>query len=111
MLRHIPSDEARRKAKAARAANIASTKPTTRPGSETTTLVVGDTVTVSLRAGAADSRGYNGRTGRVASINTQTFLNGTTYVEIGVTFRKQNDMAKASAEAWFRVDEVLHDPR
>jgi hypothetical protein len=42
----------------------------------------------------------------VASINEQRFPNGTTYTEVGVSWDRPSDMARASADAWFRVDEV-----
>jgi hypothetical protein len=106
MPRQAPSAEARALAGAARSAKVASTRPTTRPGSERTDLVVGDDVRVTLRDGCADSRGYNGRWGRVASISTQAFPSGSTYVELGVTFGKRDNIVKAQADAWFRNDEL-----
>jgi hypothetical protein len=97
--------EARARQLAARAANRYNTRPTTRPGSEATTLQPGDRVVIRI-ARKRDPGGYNGRTGYVATLNHQEFPDGRTYVEIGVTWYPYSDWVKASAEAWFRNDEL-----
>jgi hypothetical protein len=107
-MRSTLTPEARAKAKAARAANIASTPATTRPGSETTSFHVGDKVRVNRTDGRSRNWGrYDGRNGWVASINTQTFPSGSTYVEIGVCWFQPANWAKVSAETWFRTDELV----
>jgi hypothetical protein len=41
-------------------------------------------------------------------VNTERYENGCPdYTEIGVTFTIAKDWARASADAWFRVDEVI----
>jgi hypothetical protein len=106
-MKHQPTPEARALARAKRAANIASTRPTTRPGSEYTDLKVGDEVFVYIPdARTAVSRAYHGRKGWVAVINAQTFDSGVTYVEIGVSWSLVADLARMSADTWFRADEV-----
>jgi hypothetical protein len=103
----LSAAERGRLAAAARAATIAATRPTTRPGSEATTLAVGDAVRVTRKTGRTGTWSrYAGRTGFVAVLNLQKFPNGTPYVEIGVAWTRQADMTKASADAWFRADEV-----
>lgn len=107
MSRHQISDDARRRAGAARAARAASTRPTTAAGSEACPWRVGQPVRVARIAEPLGSwRRYAGRSGWVASINEQRFPNGTTYTEVGVSWDRPSDMARASADAWFRVDEV-----
>lgn len=101
---HLRTPEARAAVAAARRQNIANTRRTTRPGSETTTLTPGTPVRIA-RTGV--SRLYAGRSGWVAVVNTQTFDNGLPpYTEIGVTFAIAKDWARAAADAWFRTDEV-----
>jgi hypothetical protein len=40
-------------------------------------------------------------------VNTEHYENGCPdYTEVGVTFAIATDWARASADAWFRVDEV-----
>jgi hypothetical protein len=96
--------EARAKRAATRRANIATTRPTARPGSESTTLTVSTPVRIA-RSGV--SYPYAGRSGWVAVVNTETYDNGCPpYTEIGVTFAIARDWKRASADAWFRVDEV-----
>ena len=103
----VPSDDDRRAAKASRAANIAGTRATTRPGSESTYLHVGDKVRVHRQAPRLGTWGrYDGREGWVASINTQRFPSGVTYTEVGVTWTDAADVEKVSADVWFRTDEV-----
>jgi hypothetical protein len=100
--------EDRRRGTAARQANIAATRPTTRPGSETTTLTVGDAIRVNRELGRSGTWGlYDGREGWVSTVNRQTFPNGTTYVEVGVCWFKPTNWSKVSAEAWFRADELV----
>jgi hypothetical protein len=48
---------------------------------------------------------YDGREGYVTGVNTQTFPDGRTYVEIGVTFEARFRF-EARADAWFRNDEL-----
>jgi hypothetical protein len=103
----ISAAERSRRSAAARAAAIAATRPTTRPGSETTDLQPGDPVRVARRdPGSGTWARYDGRSGWVATVNTQTFPNGRRYVEVGVTWHRWADWTKASAETWFRADEV-----
>ena len=108
---HTP--EVQRRRREARAALIASTPATTRPGSETTTLVVGDRVRVERAEPAKGTWArYVGREGTVVSINRQTFPHGRgTYVELGVSFTlspaaSSTRVTKADAEVWFRADEL-----
>jgi hypothetical protein len=102
-----PTPATRAKAVASRAAAIASTPATTRPGSETTTLTVGDKVRASrTRGGTRTWAGHNGREGWVVVVNPQQFPSGTTYVEIGVTWTRPRNWKKAAAEVWFRADEL-----
>ena len=104
---HLTDDD-RRAAKAARAANRAATRPMTRPGSETTDLAIGAEVVVRREAARSGTWGrYDGRNAWVAVVNRQRFPSGTTYVEIGVCWARPADMAKASADAWFRADELV----
>jgi hypothetical protein len=107
MTKAMHTPEAHAKRAAMRAANIASTRPTTRPGSESTNLRVGDRVVVAVEDPRSTvSRRYGGREGWVATVNTQRFDSGTRYVEIGVSWTWQKDMEKMSADIWFRADEV-----
>ena len=107
MTKQMHTPEAHAKRVAMRAANIASTKPTTRPGSESTDLTVGDEVIIaSTDQRSAIWRRYGGRKGWVAVINTQTFDTGTKYVEIGVAWTWEKDTARMSADTWFRADEI-----
>ncbi len=106
-MRSPPTTEARAAAKVARAANRLNTRQTTRPGSETTALAVGDPVRVNRATPRSGSwGGYDGRNGWVATVNAETFPNGTRYTEVGVCWYRVADWAKASAEAWFRTDEL-----
>jgi hypothetical protein len=99
---HLRDPAIRAKAAASRAG--ANTRRTTRPGSETCDWHPGTPVRVS-RSGVPLP--YAGRTGWVAVVNTQTFEIGPpAYTEVGVTFSIATDWAKASADAWFRVDEL-----
>lgn len=102
---HLHTSEAIARRAASRTARIGSTRPTTKPGSETTDLLPGDFVRVR-----ASVKRYGGRSGRVATINTQTFSNGSSsYVEVGVTWNSYSDWAKAGADLWFRADELDND--
>jgi hypothetical protein len=105
---NITAAERQARATAARAAMIASTRPTTKPGSENTRLRVGDPVTTHREdARSATWDRYEGRKGVVASINRQTFPSGARYCEIGVSWvLNAADPARLSADNWFRVDEV-----
>jgi hypothetical protein len=100
---HLHTPEVRAKRTASRQANQAATRPTTRPGSETTNLRPGNPIRVR-RTG--DSSAHNGRTGWVAVVNTQEFPDGRLYTEIGVTWAITRDWARAAADTWFRVDEL-----
>ena len=84
---------------------------TTRPGSETTTLKVGDKVRCQREEPAKGTwKNYDGREGTVVSINNQTFPDGTTYVEIGLWFGKVSetrDLRRTKAQSWFRNDELI----
>ena len=103
----VDAAERARRSSAARAAAIANTRPTTRPGSERTVLRPGDRVRVAREAPCSGSWSrYVGRKGYVATVNTQRFPNGTRYVEVGVTWTRCADWAKASAEVWLRADEL-----
>ena len=87
------------------------TRPTTGPGSETTTLAVGDHVRAE-RTGASTgtwSR-YAGREGWVAAVNRQQFPDGRTYVEIGVSWIRPTDARNPAVDSWFRADELRRVP-
>jgi hypothetical protein len=49
---------------------------------------------------------FRGRQGWVSAVNRQTFRNGATYVEIGVSWNRPN-RGIASTDAWFRDDELV----
>lgn len=99
--------EERARSSASRAATIAATRPTTRPGSEATDLEVGDAVRVARESGRSGTWGrYDGRTGYVVVVNRQTFPSGSTYVELGVSWDRPADLERASADVWFRADEL-----
>lgn len=99
------AERARRSA-AARAAAIASTRPTTPPGSESTSLRVGDTVRATRATGSTGTWStYDGRIGWVAVVVRQTFPDGRRYVEVGVTWTAPSK-AHPAADAYFRVDEL-----
>lgn len=100
---HLHTPAARAKRTASRQANQANTRPTTRPGSETTDWRPGQPIRVR-RTG--DSSAHNGRSGWVAVVNTQQFPDGRTYTEIGVSWAICRDWQRASADTWFRVDEL-----
>ena len=100
--------ERRRRAAATRAAAIASTPSTTRPGSETTDLRVGERVQAArTRASAGTWRRYDGRKGWVAAIYRQIFPTGSIYVEVGVSWVRPTDSRNPSVDAWFRADELV----
>jgi hypothetical protein len=102
-----PTPEARGKVAAARRANIDATPTTTRPGSETTTLTVGDPVRCHREGAHSQSWSrYEGREGWVTSINHQTFPDGSTYVEVGVSFLPSAATGKRGTDTWFRADEL-----
>jgi hypothetical protein len=104
---HLNTPEARAKRAATRQANIAQTRNTIKPGSEATDLMPGDPVRIA-RSGV--SWRYKARTGWVAVVNTERYDNGCPdYTEVGVTFAIAKDWTRASADAWFRVDEL--EPR
>jgi hypothetical protein len=85
----------------------AATRPTTRPGSETTGLAVGDPVRVARSGGSTGTWSrYDGRNGWVAALTTQTFPSGVTYVEIGVSWVQPTDRRNPATDAWFRADEL-----
>lgn len=102
-----PADCARRASVTRAAAAVAATPSTTRPGSERTSLRVGDNVRA---ARARTSRGtwsrYAGREGWVAAVNRQRFSTGATYVEIGVTWTRPTDARNPATDTWFRADEL-----
>lgn len=103
----ISHAERTRRANAARTATIAATRPTTRPGSEHTRLRVGDKVRVVRQEPRSGTWGrYDGREGYVAVVNRQKFANGRQYVELGVRWTRVADWSRATAEIWFRADEV-----
>jgi hypothetical protein len=103
----VSAAERSRRAAAARAARIAATRSTTRPGSETTTLTVGDRVRVRRREGRSGTWArYDGRDGVVVAVNRQTFPNGFEYVEVGVSWAPGADLARTATDAWFRADEL-----
>jgi hypothetical protein len=105
MTDHLRTPEAIAKVAAARRANIESTRRTTKPGSETCNYRPGTPVRI-VRTGVSST--YAGRSGWVAVVNTQTFDNGLpSYTELGVTWAIAKDWERASADAWFRVDEVI----
>lgn len=102
---HLRTPEAIAKGAASRRAKIDATRRMTKPGSEYSDLTPGRPVRI-VRTGVSST--YAGRTGWVAVVNTQTFENGLPpYTEIGVAFAIAKDWARASADAWFRVDEVI----
>lgn len=90
----------------------ASPRVTTRPGSETTRLQVGDAVRVTRTTASTGSwKRYSGREGWVAAINRQRFPDGPTgakrtYVELGVSWSVVTADNKRSADVWFRADEL-----
>jgi hypothetical protein len=49
---------------------------------------------------------WRGRTGWIATTNTQHLPDGRTYTEIGVTWAIQKDWEHATADTWFRTDEL-----
>jgi len=101
---HLRDPKVRARAAAARAARVHATRRMTRPGSESSDLTPGTPVRISR---SARSVAYTGRSGWVAVVNTQRFENGLPdYTEIGVTFAACEDWSRASADAWFRVDEI-----
>ena len=80
---------------------------TARPGSETTDLVVGDNVRATRTTVSRGTwRLYDGREGWVAAVNRQTFPDGTTYVEIGVSWTQPTEQRNPAADVWFRADEL-----
>lgn len=109
--RRAPTAEARAKAAAGRQANIAATRPTTRPGAESTALKPGDRVRAARTTPRSGTWArYEGREGYVATVNAQKFPSGATYVEVGVTWTRVADWARAHAEVWFRADELVKVP-
>lgn len=102
--------EARAKSAAARAQQLLEgTRRTTRPGSESTVLNVGDLVRVDLGPRGSWQK-WHRRKGVVASINEEIFpYNRGTHVEIGVHFGpvKPDHLIQAEAHAWFRDDELI----
>ena len=82
---------------------------TTRPGSESTDLTVGDAVRVNRELASTGTwERYDGREGWVAAVNTQTLRNGSrTYVEIGVSWTQPTRRRHPAADAWFRTDELV----
>lgn len=103
MTDHLHTPEAKAAQAWARRQNQANTRPTTRTGSETCDWKPGQPVRV-VRSG--DPSRYSGRHGFVATVNTQQFPDGRLYTEVGVTWSICKDWARASAETWFRVDEL-----
>lgn len=103
-----PTPQDRAKVAAARRAMIDSTPATTRPGSEHTRLSVGDRVRAN-REGARTGTWarYDGREGWVAAINHQTFPNGATYVEVGVSWTRPTNRRNPAVDVWFRTDELV----
>jgi hypothetical protein len=96
-----------RRSKAARAETIAGTRPITRPGSERTSLRVGDEVRVTRAAPPSGTWSrYQGREGWVVVLNRQRFPDGRGYVEIGVAWSRRGDIDNARADSWFRADEL-----
>jgi hypothetical protein len=103
----VSAAERPRRAKASRAAAIAATRPTTAPGSETTALRVGDAVRVARKMASAGTWArYDGRDGWVAAVTAQTFPDGRTYTEVGVTWTQPTQARNPAADAWFRADEL-----
>ena len=73
-----------------------------RPGSQGSSLRVGDTVRCERAEPAKGTWSrYAGREGTVIALNRERFPNGTTYVEVGVSF------SRSHAATWFRADEVV----
>lgn len=109
-MKTITSVERRRRAEVAaitRAAAIANTPVTTRPGSETTRLRVGTKVRVDrARASSGTWARYAGREGWVAAVNREVFPSGVTYVEIGVSWTRPGKR-KPGTDVWFRADELV----
>jgi hypothetical protein len=82
----------------------------TRPGSETTDLKVGDHVRANREMPSSGSWSrYDGRRGWVAVINHQKFPNGNTYVEIGVSWTQPTSRRHPAADSWFRADELVRE--
>jgi hypothetical protein len=80
----------------------------TRPGSETTNLKVGDRVRMNRAEPARGSWDrYDGREGYVTAVNRQTFPDGRTYVELGVSFLPNVNRTRRGSEVWFRADELV----
>ena len=50
----------------------------------------------------ADVRRYQRRSGWISGINTQTYPDGRTYTEIGVSW----SLGHQSPDAWFRLEEL-----
>ena len=89
-----------------RLSSCSMTKRTTKPGSESTNLKVRDPVRIQRTIPATGSwKKYQGRTGWVSAINHQTFPDGSTYVEIGVSWLIPSQR-NPSTDVWFRADEV-----
>ena len=103
----IGADERSRRARVAadtRAAAIAATPRTTRPGSETTRLRVGDKVRAARTTPRCGTwAGHDGRQGWVTAVHRQTFPDDTTYVELGVAWHRGEG---AGSQVWFRADEL-----
>lgn len=82
----------------------------TRPGSEKTNLRVEDRVRCERTEAARGSWSrYEGREGTVSAINRQKFPNGSTYVEIGVSFgySARPGQGGGVGVVWFRDDELV----
>jgi hypothetical protein len=80
----------------------------TRPGSESTDLKVGDHVRCNRAEPPSGSWSrWEGREGYVTAVNRQTFPDGTTYVELGVSFLPSAATGKRGSDAWFRADELV----
>lgn len=108
MTAHLHTPEAKARRAATRTANRLTTRNTHRPGSQTTNLKPGDPVRIT-RSGVLSR--YKARTGWVAVVNTERYENGCPdYTEVGVTFAIAKDWRRASADAWFRVDELEPQP-
>jgi hypothetical protein len=102
----VPVNDGRQAA--ARAANRAGTRRTTRPGSEATTLTAGAAVRVNRAETSSGTwPAYDGRDGWVATVHRQEFPNGNTYVELGVTWTRPTPRRHPAADAWFRADEIV----
>lgn len=83
---------------------------TTRPGSETTRRRVGDAVYTPTKARTGPTTPSNGRKlrrGWIAVISRQTFADGTTYVELGVSWIRPDAARNVSVDAWYRDDELV----